>query len=236
MSISFFKSTAWLIIAQTDMLTKLILATIFFASVACVAIIIFKIITFRRHKQQLALLAEKLKQIKNFNEFVVLGKEFKESLGGRFIMANLSSLKLLLDTNIKKQGSGEATQPVLTFQDVDTLELALNQSLTDLLLEEEMYLPVLGTSAAVGPLVGLFGTMWGLIQVFLEISKERSADIATIAPGIAEALITILGGLVVTIPAMIAFHYFSNDLRKFEYQLNHVGDKFLMMARHSFLK
>lgn len=236
MSTSFFKSAAWQIITQTDILTKFILIAIFLASVSCVAIIIFKIIAFRRHKRELGLLLSRLKEIKNFNDFVGLGKEFKESLGGRFIMANLSSLKILLDTNMKKQGSGATTSPALTFQDIDTLELALNQSLTDLMLEEEEYLPVLGTSAAVGPLVGLFGTMWGLIQVFLEISKERSADIATIAPGIAEALITILGGLVVTIPAMIAFHYFSNDLRKFEYQLNHIGDMFLMMARHSFLK
>lgn len=236
MSLSIFKSTTWQIIAQTDLLTKLVLLAIFFASVGCVAIIIFKILAFRQHRKQMHLLLERLKTIKTFNEFVNLGKDLKESLGGRFIMSNLSSLKILLDASMKKQGTGDSNPAVLTHQDVDTLELALNQSLTDLLLEEETYLPVLATCAAVGPLVGLFGTMWGLIQVFLEISQERSADIATIAPGIAEALITILGGLIVTIPAMIAFHYFSNELRKIEVQLNHVGDKFLLMARHSFLK
>lgn len=236
MSISFFKSTAWQLIAQTDMLTKLILVLIFFTSVSCVAIIIFKILSFRRHKQQMALLLQRLKQVKTFNEFIVLSKDFKETLGGRFIMSNLSSLKALLDTSIKKQGGSDTSQSALTFQDIDTLELALNQSLTDIMLEEEAYLPVLGTSAAVGPLVGLFGTIWGLIQAFLDISQEHSADIATVAPGIAEALVATLGGLIIAIPAMIAFHYFSNDLRRFEYQLNQIGDKFLIMARHSFLK
>lgn len=236
MSISFLKSTTWLLVAQTDLLTKLILLSIFSASVFCVAIIIFKIRLFRRHKQQLAVLLARLKQIKNFNEFVVLGKDFKDSLGGRYVVANLNSLKLLLDASVKKQVNGTDSTPALTQHDIDILELAANQSLTDLIFEEESYLPVLGTCAAVGPLVGLFGTIWGLIHTFLEISQERSTDITTVAPGIAEALVTILGSLIVTIPAMIAFHYFSNDLRKFENQLSQIADKFLMMARHTFIK
>jgi biopolymer transport protein TolQ len=235
---SFFKTAAWQLIAQTDFLTKFILLCLFFVSVGCVAIIIAKIITFQKHRKQFEVLLKRIRQIKNFNELIILGKEFKDTLGGKLIINNLGELKVLLDGNMKKRvdGQQEESLPTLTLQDLENLDIVLNQTISELLLEEETYLPVLGTSAAVGPLVGLFGTIWGLIQAFLDISQEHSADIATVAPGIAEALVATLGGLIVTIPAMIAFHYFSNQLRKFEYQLGEISDKFIMLARHTFLK
>ena len=112
----------------------------------------------------------------------------------------------------------------------DYLEVLVSQHIGTLMLEEECYLPLLGSSAAVSPLIGLFGTIWGLIHAFLDISKEKSADISTVAPGIAEALITTLAGLVVAIPAMIAFHYFSHELRRIESQLLDIGEMLLILT------
>ena len=104
------------------------------------------------------------------------------------------------------------------------------------MIESETYLPILGTSAAASPLVGLFGTVWGLIHAFVNISQEKSADIAVVAPGIAEALTTTLAGLIVAIPAMIAFNYFSNELRKQEQQLSHLTDRYLSILKQTYLK
>jgi len=230
MKFSLFKSVAWQLIAQTDIMTKFILLGLFVASVACVAIIAFKIISFRRQKQQLDLLLKRLRSIRQFADLVGVAKEFKESMGGRLLLENISELRVILD-EAKKEGGTHLSQ-----KDLENLEHLVEQSTLSLLLEEETYLPVLGSCAAVGPLVGLFGTIWGLIHAFLDISQEHSSDIATVAPGMAEALITTLGGLIVAIPAMIAFHYFSNELRKLEFQLGEVGDKFLMLVKQSFIK
>ena len=68
----------------------------------------------------------------------------------------------------------------------------MDRILDDMIGNEESYLPVLSTSAAISPLLGLFGTVWGLIHSFISISQRGSADIVTVAPGIAEALITTL--------------------------------------------
>jgi len=103
-------------------------------------------------------------------------------------------------------------------------------------MEGEKYLPILGTSAAVAPLVGLFGTIWGLCHAFVRISQLKTADIAVVAPGIAEALLTTLAGLVVAIPAMIFFHYFSNKLRKLEGHIIIVSDSFFDSVRRIFIK
>jgi biopolymer transport protein TolQ len=65
---------------------------------------------------------------------------------------------------------------------------------------------ILMLCAESAPLLGLFGTVWGLIHAFMRIAQLQSADIATVAPGIAEALITTLAGLLVALPALAMFH------------------------------
>jgi len=229
MKTSFFNSTGWQILAQTDIMTKLVLFGLFAASVVCIAIIVFKFVSFRKQTKQMQELLKQLRTARQFTDLVGISKEYKESLGGKLLIENLSELRLMLD-NAKKDGT------VLKEQDLENLEIFSEKLSGSLLLEEEVYLPVLGSCAAVGPLVGLFGTIWGLIHAFLDISQQQSTDIATVAPGIAEALITTLGGLVVAIPALIAFHYFSNELRKFEFQLGDVSDKFLTLAKQVFVK
>lgn len=74
-------------------------------------------------------------------------------------------------------------------------------------------------SIAIAPLLGLFGTIWGVINVFLNI--KTNFNIEMIAPGIAEALITTLGGLIVAIPAVLFFHIISFYIKRY-YEMNHL--------------
>ena len=90
---------------------------------------------------------------------------------------------------------------------------------------------MLSVSAAVSPLMGLFGTVWGLIHAFVRIGELQSADIATVAPGIAEALITTLAGLMVAIPALAMYHYVANKIRATERQLFVCADQISMIMR-----
>ena len=72
----------------------------------------------------------------------------------------------------------------------------------------EQRLPLLATAGSVCPFLGLFGTVWGVMTAFLDISTQGSTNIVVVAPGIAEALITTIAGLAVAIPAMMAYNYF----------------------------
>ena len=221
----FFNTPAWYLILQSDWMTKFILLSLFFLSVICIAIIAFKLVTIRYQKRMLAELFKQTRKIQSFSDLITIGKNFEKSLGGKFLVQNLHELKTLLDKN-----------KALNLQDLEYLELLSDQSIDKLLMEVEIYLPILGTSAAVSPLVGLFGTVWGLIHSFVNISQEKSADISVVAPGIAEALTTTLAGLIVAIPAMIAFHYFSNELRKVEQQLGHLSERYLSIIKQTFVK
>ena len=72
----------------------------------------------------------------------------------------------------------------------------------------EQRLPLLATAGSVCPFLGLFGTVWGVMTAFLDISTQGSTNIVVVAPGIAEALITTIAGLAVAIPAMVAYNFF----------------------------
>jgi biopolymer transport protein TolQ len=77
----------------------------------------------------------------------------------------------------------------------------------------ERYLAFLGTAGTVGPLLGLFGTVWGIMDAFYGIGLKGSGDIGALAPGLAEALINTSMGLFVAIPAVIAYNYFAEKIR-----------------------
>jgi len=74
-------------------------------------------------------------------------------------------------------------------------------------------LPFLATTAAATPFIGLFGTVWGIMNAFRQIGIAQSANLATVAPGISEALVNTAAGLGAAIPALIGYNYFINRLR-----------------------
>lgn len=225
MELSIFKSAMWQLVQQMDFLAILILVSLFCLSIVCVAVIAFKAITFCKHKKQFKTLSQRVRHIKSLSDVVTIGKEINTGLGGGLIMQILDNVHTLSKNNAP-----------LSKSEYEQLEVQANQTIENMLHNEEMYLPLLSTSSAVGPLIGLFGTIWGLIHAFVDISQEKSADIATVAPGMAEALIVTLAGLIVAIPAMIAFHYFSNELRKFEYHMYAITDKILSIVHESCVK
>jgi biopolymer transport protein TolQ len=78
--------------------------------------------------------------------------------------------------------------------------------------ELESHLPFLATVGSVSPYVGLFGTVWGIMNSFRALSSVAQATLAQVAPGIAEALIATAIGLFAAIPAVVAYNRFSHDL------------------------
>ena len=90
-------------------------------------------------------------------------------------------------------------------------QIASSEQLTRL----ERRLPWLATTGAVTPFIGLFGTVWGIIDAFHSLGNANAATLRAVAPGISEALITTAAGLVAAIPAVIAYNQFTSHLREF---------------------
>jgi biopolymer transport protein TolQ len=90
------------------------------------------------------------------------------------------------------------------------MRVALNREVDRL----EMHLSFLATVGSTSPYVGLFGTVWGIMNSFMALGKVSQATISSVAPGIAEALIATAMGLFAAIPAVIAYNRFSNDVER----------------------
>jgi len=99
-------------------------------------------------------------------------------------------------------------------QDPDIVSREYGRAAARELNRAERFLPFLATCSSAGPFLGLLGTVWGIISAFQRIGIWGSANIAVVAPGIAEALVATAVGLFVAIPALIAYNFLSNWLRK----------------------
>jgi len=96
----------------------------------------------------------------------------------------------------------------------------------------QSYLTFLATTGATAPFIGLLGTVWGIMNAFRGIGATGSASLAVVAPGIAEALITTAAGLAAAIPAVMAYNYFLNGVRRMTIEL----EDFSMQLHELFAK
>ena len=111
----------------------------------------------------------------------------------------------------------------------------LNEKLTGLLesnIETEVNFleknfSFLATVGSTAPFIGLFGTVWGIMNSFQSIAVSRNTSLAIVAPGIAEALFATALGLLAAIPAVIAFNKFNNDSKKYSQRLENFAKRFL---------
>lgn len=189
--------------AQSDGVTKIVLGVLAILYCVCGMIFAGKVLSYRNKKRELTTMREKLQQIKHKDQARDLVIRFPHTISGEFIGALL----------VLQQQSEMGMLSIRERQE----EVA--QLIDRILVEHEAHSAVLVTVAAIAPLLGLFGTVWGLIHSFMGISQTRVADIAAIAPGIAEALITTLAGLVVAIPVLIKANILTEQVKTLEAQL-----------------
>ncbi|HWG59155.1 MAG TPA: MotA/TolQ/ExbB proton channel family protein [Candidatus Acidoferrales bacterium] len=91
----------------------------------------------------------------------------------------------------------------------------------------EKYMPWLATTGAVSPFIGLFGTVWGVMDAFVGLGDVGSASLRAVAPGIAEALITTAAGLFAAIPAVIAYNHYLHNIRGVSTRMDHFASEFV---------
>jgi len=119
--------------------------------------------------------------------------------------------------------------------DTENIDRALRRARSNEFNRLENYLPFLATTGATAPFIGLFGTVWGIMGSFIAIGNAQDASLATVAPGIAEALIATAIGLVAAIPAVMAYNYFLRKISVLESEVNAFSSDYLNIVRRHFL-
>jgi len=120
--------------------------------------------------------------------------------------------------------------------DMENVERALGKTMLKELTRLESSVPFLATTGSAAPFIGLFGTVWGIMNSFRAIGAMKSASVASVAPGIAEALIATAIGLVAAIPAVMAYNYFQRKIRVLSSEMETFSKDFLNIVRRHFLK
>jgi biopolymer transport protein TolQ len=118
---------------------------------------------------------------------------------------------------------------------IDNIERALRRTSTNEVTLLENLLPFLATTGSVAPFVGLFGTVWGVMNSFIGIGNLGNASLAVVAPGIAEALIATAIGLAAAIPAVMAYNYFVRRIRVLESEMDAFASDYLNIVKRHFL-
>ena len=129
-------------------------------------------------------------------------------------------------------GKGEKViQPL-----VDNLERALRRTSIDQNNRMEKALSFLATTGNTTPFIGLFGTVWGIMESFRSIGLKGSANLAVVAPGISEALIATAAGLAAAIPAVVAYNYFNRKVMVLESEMDSFTSDFVSLVERQFFK
>ena len=117
-------------------------------------------------------------------------------------------------------GNPQEVAPLSLHPGEDPAHRALRRSLSEQGDRLSRSLSFLATCGNTAPFIGLFGTVWGIMTSFHSIGVKGSASLATVAPGIAEALIATAAGLAAAIPAVMAYNYFLGQVRRLESELS----------------
>jgi len=117
---------------------------------------------------------------------------------------------------------------------IENVERALRRAMSAEMTELERLIPFLATVGSTSPFIGLFGTVVGIMKSFQQIGVKGSANLATVAPGIAEALIATAAGLLAAIPAVIAYNTFSQRIRVLGAEMDNFSSDFMNIVRRHF--
>lgn len=187
------------LIQQTGPVAKIVLLILLGFSLFSWAIILAKWSALKRARAQSGRFVRAFRKATRLQDVAAVAEQFKPSpLVGVFDNAY---------DEYRRQGGGA---PRLTAIQRAT-QIAASEEMTRL----ERRLPWLATTGAVTPFIGLFGTVWGIIDAFQGLGTAGAATLRAVAPGISEALITTAAGLFAAIPAVIAYNAFSHQIKEF---------------------
>jgi len=156
-------------------------------------------------------------------------QRFSPSQFARVLEAGLAELALI------QGGPGRTGVPrPLNIVQVDGLERSIERTISEEVMDLRRHLIVLATVAAAAPFVGLFGTVWGIMQAFAAMSVTGSASISSVAPGVSAALTTTVAGLAVAIPALVGFNYLMNRVRELTAGMENFSSEIMSSVERNF--
>ena len=204
--------------SQTPMFGKLLWAILAFMSVWSLSVSISKVWGLRQAQSETVKFAPEFSQFleeDNLGEAIKLAESYKKSHVARVLGGALAEVKpLIIDGSV-------------TVADINTAERAVEREMLMEMVSLKRGLAVLATVGSTAPFVGLLGTVFGIINAFEGMAKSGSGGISAIAAGIAEALIATGFGLIVAIPAVWFYNYFTTKIDNLSAEMTYTSKEMI---------
>jgi len=229
-------------IRNASLMVQFVLFLLLFFSITSWAIILIKFRYIRRAFKESAFFTEFFWRSRDLSAAFAKAKQLEASPIARIFRIGYLELRKISQSGFPAAGSsnpGEAPEPVVwngRLTGTDNVKRALRRAITSETTRMTQLVPFLATTGNTTPFIGLFGTVWGIMNSFHSIGLRGSANLAAVAPGISEALIATAAGLAVAIPAVIAFNYFMQKIRIIESDLQNFSADFLNIIERDVLR
>ncbi|HSB77565.1 MAG TPA: MotA/TolQ/ExbB proton channel family protein [Candidatus Methylomirabilis sp.] len=224
------------LVLQAGVVAKAVLVLLLFFSLASWTIIFLKLRAFGRTDRQDERFLKLFRESKNLSSTYEDCRRYPRSPLAALFREGYRELSNSLKGNPGPAGNPAPVEaPAKGLEvSVDNLLSRVSRTLRHASLREvsglERALIFLATTGNVTPFIGLFGTVWGIMDAFHSIGLTGSANLGAVAPGIAEALITTAAGLATAIPGVIAYNYFLNRIKGAATRMDLFGLEFVGMA------
>ena len=192
----------WALFLQADPIVQGVMIVLLAASIACWSVIFDKVIRLTRSRRA----------ARRFAEGLTAG-----TLGSGVALAEPLTQGILAD-GLRAAGDRDPSESRAERR--ERIERAMRGAMIVQLKRLESGLTLLATVGSTAPFIGLFGTVWGIMNSFTAIAASKDTSLAVVAPGIAEALLATAFGLVAAIPAVIAYNKLSGSLSALAHQLS----------------
>jgi biopolymer transport protein TolQ len=198
-------------------------------AVLCVFVILYKLIQISQAQSQSVSFLDRFWESKRLDDIYRVAEGLKNSPIAAMFRAGYVEL-----SKVKKRGEESPGSMHDKMEDTNNIERALNRAKVSEVTKLETLLPFLATNGSAAPFIGLFGTVWGIMDAFLSIAAAGEADLAAIAQPIGESLITTALSLVSAVPSVVAFNYFNRRLKVLNAEMSAFHNDYVNIIRRHF--
>jgi biopolymer transport protein TolQ len=213
-----------------------VLLLLIFFSVACWAIIAFKFTQVRRAHKESAQFLEMFWQSRKLDTIYEQSERLRNSPVSEVFRAGYIELSKLRKQKAAKSGAGQDDSALFEESGLENVERAMRRAATAERTRLERFVPFLATTGSSAPFIGLFGTVWGIMDSCHQIGAKGAASLAVVAPGISEALIATATGLAAAIPAVMGYNYYVAKLKELDSEVENFSNDFLNIVKRVFFR
>ena len=215
------------VLLHTGLMGKTVIAVLLSTSLWCWTIIYSKIRLLKKANREDTHFLDLFWKGSSLEEIFNAAEKFPGSPVAQVFRSGFKELRKL-----SSAGSGHS---VGNSEILETVSRALSKATTNQIGFLEKHVSWLATTASAAPFVGLFGTVWGIMRSFHSIGATGAANLAVVAPGISEALITTALGIGAAIPAVVAYNSFAGNIKKLGNEMDGFTQDFMNLIQRSLL-